>query len=56
MFKVEFNTDNDAFEPDSSSEISRLLRQVTDRVLDGQTEGTLADRNGNTVGRYSLTE
>ncbi len=55
MFKIEFETENDAFAPVVTIEIRRLLRQVSDRVDDGQTEGTLADRNGNTVGRFSLT-
>lgn len=54
MFKVEFATDNAAFE-DVNSEVARILRDLADKVDSGtRTDGRVMDYNGNAVGKWSL--
>jgi hypothetical protein len=54
MFRLEIDTDNDAFNP-WYSEVARLLRQLADTLdSDGGTEGSFRDINGNTVGIWSI--
>lgn len=48
MFRVEFHTDNAAFEHDS--EVPRILTGIADKVEQGQRSGQIRDANGNTVG------
>lgn len=56
MFKLQFSTENAAFEGDSKwMEIDTILRAVADRAGDGQTSGTIRDSNGNRVGQWELT-
>lgn len=56
MFKLQFSTDNAAFEGDSKwMEIDTILRAVADRAGDGQTSGIIWDSNGNRVGQWELT-
>ena len=57
MFKLEFATDNAAFEGDAKwMEIDTILRAVADRAGDGQTAGTIRDSNGNRIGAWSLQD
>ena len=60
--KIEFNTDNAAFNPfegdgsnayPSEPEISRILTIVVDQLANGTTEAPIRDINGNTIGRWS---
>lgn len=57
MSKLKINIDcsNDAFEEDLEYEVARILRNAADKLRSGETEGTLRDINGNTVGSYKLT-
>lgn len=56
MFKLQFSTENAAFEGDSKwMEIDTILRAVADRAGDGQTSGIIRDSNGNRVGQWELT-
>lgn len=55
MFKIEFATDNAAFEG-CAPEVARILRAVADLVEDGATSGLARDFNGNAVGSWELTE
>jgi hypothetical protein len=59
MFKVEFATDNAAFEDNADAEVRRILVKVADEVgagyafNDGGKYGTvILDSNGNSVGRW----
>ena len=56
-FQVFLNLDNDAFQPDPTEEIVRILRDIADRMeIEGETPEffkTILDYNGNDVGRYS---
>lgn len=51
-FVVEINTDNSAFE-NGHNEISRILREVADKVEQGHPQGPTRDINGNTVGYFN---
>lgn len=63
MFKLEFSTDNAAFEATDSStregkaiEVSRILGVVRRRVAALHTGGMVKDYNGNTIGKWSLDD
>jgi len=57
MFKLEIETGNAAFQDGLGDlEIARILKEVTNRVLQGFTEGTVRDMNGNTVGKFSMPD
>jgi len=51
-FHVTINLDNAAFDDDWEYEAVRILRQLADRIRDGQHDDTtvLMDVNGNRVG------
>ena len=56
MFKLQFSTDNAAFDGDlKRMEIDSILRAVADRAGDGQTGGLIRDSNGNRIGQWELT-
>ena len=50
MFKMEFETDNAAFDGYAAAEIARILRAAAKSVESGATGFTLYDVNGNKVG------
>ena len=50
---VKINTDNDAFKPSMSYELSRILKGLAEKIEDGRTAEYLMDSNGNTVGTVS---
>jgi len=52
--KIEFDTDNAAFEEDLAGEVDRILRHVAHEVRVGLTTGHVRDVNGNRVGEWSL--
>ena len=62
MFKLEFDTDSDAFTDEDGmgwsmqAEIKRILKRVSSQVEDGQTQGSIIDLNGNKVGTWTLTK
>lgn len=56
MFRLEFETDNAAFDAedgDPAGEVRRILHSIGERVRLGVTEGNVLDVNGNTVGSWS---
>jgi hypothetical protein len=54
MFKLEFKTDNAAFQDDNFAyEVKRILYKVALQVNNGQTEGNILDVNGNLIGHFS---
>jgi hypothetical protein len=55
MFKLNIDTENSAFENSKVEEVTAILEALIDRLLDGQTEGKLRDKNGNTCGEFTLT-
>jgi len=54
-FRIEFETDNDAFQPNARMEIMAILREIISRVDDGDDirARPIIDSNGNTVGRVT---
>lgn len=60
MFKVEINTNNDAFGEtyfDKSVELERILTKIIDELNLGVIEkAPIMDINGNKVGYWELTE
>lgn len=57
--KIEFETENAAFEDDRAAETARIIHEIADRIADGWTVdiiGNIRDINGNQIGRYELTE
>lgn len=59
QFQMSFDLGNAAFDGaplDRSNEISRLLRETADKVDMGETDGTLADINGNSVGHWGFDQ
>lgn len=57
MFKLEIETDNDAFGTSAHStarEVARILRRLATRLDDGATDGRIMDVNGNSVGHFDL--
>lgn len=57
MFKIEFETDNAAFEDMQTEEVARILREIADKVENGSFSfacGVVRDYNGNTVGKWLL--
>jgi len=55
MFKLEFGTDNAAFEY-REAETARILREIAGWIVHGKTTDLLHDINGNIIGRYELTQ
>lgn len=57
MFKIEFSTDNAAFDDAPASEVARILRKIARQVEQGDPlgGGPVHDANGNRVGHWELT-
>ena len=53
MFKLEFKTDNAAFE-DLEYAVAEILDEVQTKVEAGSRKGTVMDFNGNSVGEWSV--
>lgn len=51
MVEIQIKTDNAAFEGDCLRlEVARILRDLSNKILDGRTPHFLNDTNGNRVG------
>jgi hypothetical protein len=58
-FALNITCNNDAFQPDAASEVIRILRDVANRMEQGdgaEFYRTIFDINGNDVGRFKLAE
>lgn len=56
MFKMEFKTDNAAFNDDNGySESVQILEHITQLVAQEYCQGPIHDSNGNTIGHWSLS-
>ena len=56
-FKIEFETENEAFQEDRITEVRRIFGEIEDRMIrDGLEEGTVRDINGNRIGTWGFTE
>ena len=58
MVKISFETDNAAFHDElgysKRYEIMRILKNITRRIDNGDTEGKVMDVNGNSIGQWSI--
>lgn len=59
MFKLQFDTDNDAFAENPGEEIERILHDVASKAHTvafpgGDFSGRIFDENGNGIGSWSL--
>lgn len=57
MFTLRMETDNAAFGEnitDNQYEVARILRELADRLEEGEDSGWIRDVNGNKVGTFSL--
>lgn len=54
VFIVSIECDNEAFDPRPNREIARILRDIADKVSQGNSDGVAMDANGNKIGSYSL--
>jgi len=56
MFKLQFSTDNAAFEDDAKDlETVTILREIADKIERGTMAGRVRDSNGNTIGEFKFT-
>ena len=51
--KIEFSTDNAAFDDDAGPEIHRILQAIRMDISHGGTGSQIRDLNGNTIGAWS---
>ena len=51
-FRIEFDTDNAAFEDALYEETKRILEDISDQIYYGHREGTIRDSNGNRIGSW----
>ena len=56
MLKIEIETGNAAFEDDRNMELERILRQIAERLENGEDAGRVLDINGNKVGSFEMEE
>jgi len=54
--KLEFETDNAAFDGYRADEVSRILREIAERVEAGIEADDIRDINGNKIGQYAMIE
>jgi|TARA_R110000796_G_scaffold61271_2_gene141898 hypothetical protein len=55
MFKLEFSTENSAFDPETiDTELESILTHVAYQASRGETGRAIIDSNGNRVGKWSL--
>ncbi len=52
--KLEFETDNAAFDEYPAEETSLILHDIADRVEAGDMSGDIRDTNGNRIGHYEF--
>ena len=50
--RIEFDTDNAAFEDDYLDEVQFVLNNVQDQLAMGRSEGYMFDSNGNRIGHW----
>jgi len=50
--KIEFDTDNAAFEDAPTSECCHILNKIAESISYGETSGAIMDFNGNKIGSW----
>lgn len=54
-FVLEIEIENSAFDVDWKPEVIYILRNVSRKLTEGETESVLHDHNGNRVGSYRVS-
>jgi hypothetical protein len=55
MVKIEFSTDNEAFQDESKEyAIIGIIQAIATRIHDGVTQGVIHDINGNNIGKWRI--
>ena len=55
QFEIIMNLDNDAFNPDASYEVARILRQLADKIEERSAlRMPIQDINGNSIGHIRV--
>jgi hypothetical protein len=52
--KIQFKTDNAAFEEDAWAETIRILHDIAEKLRQHQDNGIIMDVNGNRIGQWTL--
>ena len=52
--KIEYSTDNAAFDEELMDEVDRISRDISGKVREGIVEGGIKDINGNTIGHWEV--
>jgi hypothetical protein len=55
MLLISFKTGNAAFEENEAHEITRILRNISEKIQSGNTSGKILDLNGNNIGFWNKT-
>jgi hypothetical protein len=53
-FTMEIDMGNAAFDESPIGELERILRNLCDRLQEGEFEGSVWDHNGNNVGDFGI--
>lgn len=53
--KIEFETDNAAFDTDKAAETARILHEIADQISDGWDACSIRDINGNRIGAMEVS-
>lgn len=54
MFRINFGTDNAAFDDEAGTETCRILRSIAKNIENGDLYGPVRDINGNLIGNWEL--
>ena len=52
--KIQFDTDNAAFDEYGDAEVRRILEEIADKVERGYGYGAILDINGNHIGSWKM--
>ena len=52
--KIEFSTDNAAFDECGDAEVRRILEEIANKVERGYDHGSIFDINGNNIGTWLM--
>lgn len=52
--KIEFTTDNAAFNTNKNFEIARILKDIAYKIEEGYREGVIVDIDGNKIGEFKI--
>jgi hypothetical protein len=54
--KITVEMDNAAFEDSPAGELARILRDLSDKIEEGEDSVRLRDLNGNVVGQFAISD